>query len=162
MSIYHIHHIIPKHLGGTNDPSNLVSVTIEEHSTLHKQLWEDLGHWEDKIAWLGLSGRLGKEEIIREKSRLANIGNKNNSTGKGFAGWQKGKKASEETKKLLSASHLGNTSRRGTGGKPFHTEEHKEKMGEFMKGRKFITNGTINRFTKEPPPEGWWYGRTKL
>ena len=29
MSIYHKHHIIPKHMGGTDDPSNLITVTEE-------------------------------------------------------------------------------------------------------------------------------------
>ena len=52
MTIYHKHHIIPKHMGGTNHPSNLVEVTIEQHAALHKQLWEDLGHEEDRIARL--------------------------------------------------------------------------------------------------------------
>ena len=36
-------------MGGTDDPSNIVIVTIEEHANLHKQLWEDLGHEEDRI-----------------------------------------------------------------------------------------------------------------
>jgi hypothetical protein len=36
----HKHHIIPKHLGGTNEPDNIVEVTIEQHALLHKQLWE--------------------------------------------------------------------------------------------------------------------------
>ena len=30
--VYHKHHIIPKHIGGTDDPSNLVDLTIEEHA----------------------------------------------------------------------------------------------------------------------------------
>ena len=29
------HHIIPKSLGGTNDPKNLVAVTAREHYLLH-------------------------------------------------------------------------------------------------------------------------------
>lgn len=64
MSIYHKHHIIPRHMGGTDDPSNIVLVTIEQHANLHKQLWEDLGHHQDYVAWQGLSGMMGREEII--------------------------------------------------------------------------------------------------
>jgi hypothetical protein len=30
--LFHKHHIIPKHAGGTNDPSNLIELTIEEHA----------------------------------------------------------------------------------------------------------------------------------
>jgi hypothetical protein len=33
--IKHKHHIIPRHAGGSDDPSNLIEVTIEEHAKLH-------------------------------------------------------------------------------------------------------------------------------
>ena len=63
----HIHHIIPKHMGGTNESSNLKEVTVEEHAQAHKELYEKYGHWQDKLAWQGLSGQLGsKEKIIEE------------------------------------------------------------------------------------------------
>jgi hypothetical protein len=26
----HIHHIIPKHIGGTDEPSNLIELTVKE------------------------------------------------------------------------------------------------------------------------------------
>lgn len=62
MTIYHKHHIIPKHLGGTDDPSNIVEVSIEQHAALHKQLWEDLGHWEDELA-MKLNWHLKRNKI---------------------------------------------------------------------------------------------------
>ena len=66
MSIYtHKHHIIPKHAGGTDDPSNLIELSVEEHAQAHKELWEIHGKWEDYVAWLGLSGQIGKQEAIR-------------------------------------------------------------------------------------------------
>ena len=40
MNIYHKHHIIPKHMGGTDDPSNLIELTIEEHAEAHRKLFE--------------------------------------------------------------------------------------------------------------------------
>ena len=56
MSIYtHIHHIIPKHMGGTDDPSNLVSLTPAEHAEAHRLLYEQHGHWQDYVAWQGLA-----------------------------------------------------------------------------------------------------------
>lgn len=64
MTVYHKHHIIPKHMGGTNDSSNLATVTVEQHAALHKQLWEDLGCEEDRIAWLCLSGQITCAEAI--------------------------------------------------------------------------------------------------
>jgi len=72
----HKHHIIPKHVGGSDDPSNLVELTVGEHAEAHRLLWEQYGRWQDYIAWCGLSGRLSKEEIIREKIRLSNYGRK--------------------------------------------------------------------------------------
>ena len=52
----HIHHIIPKHAGGTDDPSNLVELTIEDHAIAHRMLWKLYGRKEDWCAWTGLSG----------------------------------------------------------------------------------------------------------
>jgi hypothetical protein len=33
-TLKHIHHIVPKHMGGTDDPSNLVELTVAEHALL--------------------------------------------------------------------------------------------------------------------------------
>ena len=60
----HKHHIIPKHMGGTDDPENLIELTVEEHAEAHRVLYEKNGHWEDKLAWLGLSGQIGCDEAI--------------------------------------------------------------------------------------------------
>lgn len=62
----HIHHIIPKHLGGTDDPENLIELTVEEHAEAHKKLWEQYGRWEDKLAWQGLAGLLTQEELVKQ------------------------------------------------------------------------------------------------
>lgn len=62
----HTHHIIPRHMGGTDDPSNLVELTIEEHAEAHRLLYEQHGHWQDKVAWKGLLGLIGHEDIMRE------------------------------------------------------------------------------------------------
>lgn len=40
---FHIHHIIPKSLGGTNDSSNLVYMTTDEHIHAHKLLSQFAG-----------------------------------------------------------------------------------------------------------------------
>jgi hypothetical protein len=62
----HKHHIIPKHMGGTDDSDNLVELTIEEHAEAHKILYEKFGKIEDYWAWKGLSGQIGKEQLLRE------------------------------------------------------------------------------------------------
>jgi hypothetical protein len=96
----HKHHIIPRHMGGTDDPSNLIELTIEEHAEAHRILWEEHGLWEDRIAWLGLAKLIGKEEILREvlsNRKLKGIpkpkgfGEKIRKAIKGREPWNKGK-----------------------------------------------------------------------
>ena len=78
MSIYtHKHHIIPRHMGGTDDPSNLVVLSIEDHAQAHLDLYEKYGRWQDELAWKGLSGQINRQEIIRLAQSLANRGKKN-------------------------------------------------------------------------------------
>lgn len=64
INMKHIHHIIPKHMGVTDEPSNLIELTIEEHTEAHRVLFEKHGKWQDKIAWQALSGNIGKEESV--------------------------------------------------------------------------------------------------
>jgi len=72
----HIHHIIPKYMGGTDDPSNLVELTVEEHAEAHRLLYEQHGNKQDYIAWQALLGRLGREEILRLKQSMGMKGKK--------------------------------------------------------------------------------------
>jgi hypothetical protein len=43
----HIHHILPQYLGGTDDPSNLIELTVEAHAEAHRLLYEQHGNWQD-------------------------------------------------------------------------------------------------------------------
>lgn len=115
MTIYHKHHIIPKHAGGTDDPSNIVELTVEEHAEAHRLLYEEHGRWQDKLAWRALSGQIGKEEIIRTKCSEA----------------MKGKTHSEETKRKMSEALKGEN--HPNFGKPL-PEESKQKISEAQKG----------------------------
>jgi hypothetical protein len=60
----HKHHIIPRHMGGSDDPSNLVELTIEEHAEAHRMLYEQYGKVEDKIAWQSLAGLIPKADAM--------------------------------------------------------------------------------------------------
>lgn len=74
MTIYHKHHIIPKHMGGSDDPSNLIELTIEEHAEAHRKLFEQHGRWQDELAWKALLGIVPCADAIREAQSRANKG----------------------------------------------------------------------------------------
>jgi hypothetical protein len=64
------HHIIPKYMGGSDSPENLVEVTLTQHAMFHYCNWRLWGNKEDEIAWKGLSGQLSIEDIILESRKL--------------------------------------------------------------------------------------------
>jgi hypothetical protein len=139
----HKHHIIPKHIGGSNDPSNLIELTIAEHADAHRILYEQYGRIEDKCAWLGLSGLMGKEEILSElakrphslETRLkisnSNMGKKRPYVTAALTGVPR----SEETKKKIAKSKkgkprfdmIGNSYAKAPNGRP-KSEEHKKSV----------------------------------
>ena len=90
----HIHHIIPRHMGGTDHPDNLIELSIEKHAQAHKKLYEEHGKIEDKMAWKGLAGMINDEEIIKMRQ---SIGGKN----------VKGYKRTSENCANISAVKLG-------------------------------------------------------
>ena len=100
----HKHHIIPRHMGGQDSAGNLVELTVEEHAEAHRILFEEHGRWQDELAWKGLSGQIGNEEVTRLAISRAN----------------KGKVISEEHKRRISE---------GKKGKKF-TEAHKQALRE--------------------------------
>lgn len=73
MNIYHIHHIVPRHAGGTDDPSNLVCLTVEEHAEAHLELYGEHGRWQDYVAWKALSGQAKHSEASYEAARLGGL-----------------------------------------------------------------------------------------
>lgn len=82
MKLTHKHHIVPEYMGGSDDPSNIIELTIEEHAEAHRKLYEQHGNWQDFIAWKALSGTIGKDEII--KIILSNAGKKGGKATKGL------------------------------------------------------------------------------
>jgi hypothetical protein len=64
-------------MGGTDDPSNIIELTVEEHAEAHRKLFEQYGCPEDFAAWKGLSGQMNKGDIIKflqsEGSKISNL-----------------------------------------------------------------------------------------
>ena len=71
----HLHHKIIFKNGQRIRTDETIEYTIEEHAAEHKRLYEVGGHWQDKLAYQGLSGQIGKEDII--KKMLSENGKKN-------------------------------------------------------------------------------------
>jgi len=148
-------------MGGTDDPENLVELTIEQHATAHKKLWEEYGEEFDRLAYLSLSGQIDKEEIIEMKLKAAAARSSGN-TGKQFSeewkenlsksvkeSWDKkieegyvkptvgekngmyGRKRTEEEKALMSKNRKGKGGQKGK----VISEEQKRKQSEAMMGR---------------------------
>ena len=109
----HKHHIVPKHMGGTDDSSNLILLTVEEHAEAHQKLFEEYGRKQDELAWKGLLGLIDKEEMSRQIASL---------NGKKWLG----KKHSESTKQKMSEVHLGNSYSKGIP----KTAEHKKNIAK--------------------------------
>jgi len=109
-------------MGGTDNPDNIVELTIEEHAEAHRKLFEEHGRWEDEFAWKGLSGMLGSGKAVKqefwkqngarttgykqsqyqkEQSRLANKGKKLTEEHKAkIVGW--GRKQPDSQKELVA------------------------------------------------------------
>jgi hypothetical protein len=66
----HKHHIIPKYEEGSDDPSNLVELTLIQHAMWHYAEWLRKGNWQDNLAWRGLASITTKEAIVRESASM--------------------------------------------------------------------------------------------
>ena len=173
MTIYHKHHIVPRHMGGTDEPSNLTELTIEEHAEAHRILYETYGKHEDYLAWQGLLGLIPKQDIVLEiqrsnhrntmqilmekygvtsPSQLPHVREQISERNRqryidGFRplpDWT-GKKHREETKRKIGEKNA--ISQRGSGNSQY--------------GTMWITNGSENKKIKSIDiiPETWYKGR---
>ena len=126
-------------MGGSDDPSNLIELTIEEHAEAHRKLYEEHGRIQDKLAWLGLTRMIGREEIIhtlltqpkstehRERISMAKKGKPTPWTaGNKNATALKGRQKSDDHKRKISEAHQGMS-------KPWLIGN---KNGTVLKGRK--------------------------
>lgn len=83
MSIIHKHHIIPRHMGGTDDKENIIELSVHEHAMAHLRLYEEHNKPQDLLAYQCLMGYFNKKEIIHQLCKLGGTigGNKNRESG---------------------------------------------------------------------------------
>jgi hypothetical protein len=56
-------------MGGTDEATNLVELTIDEHAEAHRKLYEEHGKWQDYIAWKSLAGIIHTSEVHSETTK---------------------------------------------------------------------------------------------
>ena len=119
----HTHHIIPKHMGGTDDPSNLIELTVRQHALAHKKLYKKYGKWQDKIAYESLLKLIPRHEITKQIQRQTGL-------------MSRGRKLSEQARKNISQGMIGIV----------HTETHNKKIGETLSQEWIVTdpNGKVH------------------
>jgi len=90
---FHNHHIVPKHIGGTDSPDNLVLLHPIDHAIAHYVRYKMFKKRGDGYAFYRLMSYLNEEGVHISLT--------------GVSAWNKGKKLSEKHKKSLSKSHIG-------------------------------------------------------
>jgi hypothetical protein len=177
----HVHHKIPRHMGGSNEPANLVELTVEEHAEEHRLLWEKYGKHEDYVAWKAISGTIGKEELVSELCRLGGLkSGKTNKESGHMKNIQKlgsslgGKKSSEVCRKLKTNCFFDPVLRSEIAklggkiqGKNNKESGHLKRIAQLPNKRNFgmiwITNGSENKMInmKGEIQDGWRKGKTQ-
>ena len=179
----HLHHIIPRHMGGTDDPSNLIELTVEEHANAHLELYEQYGKKEDFVAYHMLSG----QDLLNPEFRKAycSLGGKTQGKRNAESGHMKkiqklsdpsaaGKKGGARTIELGKGSfgdpleRLKSASKGGkTQGKRNAESGHLKRIAQLpnprSKGKIWITDGTYNKMINPTDiiPNGYRKGKTQ-
>lgn len=114
---FEVHHIMPRCMGGSDDPSNLVELTPEEHLIAHKLLVQIHPDNVDLITTVfvmsgGRKGRFAGNKVYGWLKRR-------------FSERRKGYKHAEETKQKMSAASKG---------KP-KSEAHRKRLSEVRTGK---------------------------
>lgn len=107
------HHIMPKSLGGTNDPSNLVKLTAREHFIAHRLLAKIHGGKMWSALWMMCHGRTNSAKGLKVTSRTYEVARI---------------KHAQHISEIFSGDNHPNYKRT-------MTEEQKNKISESLKGR---------------------------
>ncbi len=157
----HKHHIIPKHAGGTDDPNNLVELSVDDHAEAHRKLYEEYGRWQDYVAWQGLAKLSPKEELVRirqrEAAKLRHQLHPNPFTGirteHNFAANK------EHQKKVCALANSESAMEKRK--KTFAERQHQQKENNSQFGKVWcvvkdaVDLSSRKKYNKEQIPEGW-------
>ena len=69
---YEKHHIVPKHMGGNNDPENLIKLDLRQHTLIHYILWRQHRNLGNEIAYKMKSGQTEEGNKLRLKLAVQN------------------------------------------------------------------------------------------
>ena len=168
-----MHHIVPKHMGGSNDPDNLQQLTIEEHAQAHLELHEKHGDERDLLAHRMLLGQITTAEARLARAKLPKNDShkkKISESMKGEKNPQYGKPTSKKQKESVRIANSVPKPHVSENMKKLHaegkarqwTKEEARSMVAKRRPRKWYTNGIDNKAIceGEHTPEGYWRGRT--
>ncbi len=132
------HHVLPRALGGTDDSSNLVSLTAREHFVAHLLLARMHGGsmWY-ALAIMKRDGRGSSRSFAMARSKLSELMTGNSLT--------LGRKASDDERRMMSIARKGKPGRKLTEDERLHlskvnkgkqlSEEHRQKLSDVQKGK---------------------------
>ncbi len=175
----HIHHLTPRYRGGSNDPENLIELTITQHAMFHYCNWVLWHNERDKIAWKALSGQISMDEakhlaikvgaresgrIMKEKMNDPELKEEWSHRTKSL--WENPEYREKQIPRLLEqqlmASRLGNSpeaQRKRI--ETYKKIKHQQGSSNSQFGTMWITDGVTNKKVNksDPIPEGFRRGR---
>jgi hypothetical protein len=137
------HHIIPKSIGGNNDPTNLVKLTPKEHYICHLLLTKMTEGPNRHKMWYAHYMMMRGLKRYKPSARMYQLARRNMIlANKERPGPNRGKKMSDEQKAKISASLKGkNTAPKSEEHKQKmrvpKSEEHKQKLSDARKGKSY-------------------------
>lgn len=175
----HKHHIVPKHMGGSDDKMNLIELTREEHAQAHLNLYEKHGKKEDLGAYYLLTGQTDEAMKIAcslggLKQGKVNTENGHIQTIQKIGASLGGKKSSEVCReKQVNAffdpnlrneiAKLGGKAQGKVNAENGHLQRIAMLPNKRTKGKLWITNGIENKMIEswEIIENGWRKGKTQ-
>lgn len=156
--MFHTHHILPKYKGGSDSPSNLIKVSVTKHAMFHFCNWQLWGDKRDWLAWRGLTGEIGKEELVYQLRMAGSQKGLLKMHARGATPARIEAARRNQPKATLAAKSPESNQKRK---ESFERIGHSQGDKNSQYGTMWITNGTINKKIKKTDQilEGYYPGR---